>query len=328
MKFVIISSLISIASSLTYLEYSDSKGNIEQLKNELTYTDSTKAVELGKLLFYEKILSRDSSTSCSSCHQPQLAFTDGLSTSIGFRNQRGARNAPTLTNVKDHPILLLDGVNPTLESQVLVPFQEHKEFDLHILLGVERIKQIEKYVRLSKEAYNREPDAFVLTHSIATFERTLVGYDSPYDQFLAGNKEALSPSQIRGKRLFFETLYCGECHTGKNLTNYSLTNNGLYEVYADSGRMRLTEIEEDRAVFKVPTLRNVAITAPYMHNGSVPTLYEVIEHYSTGGKNHKNKSPIIKPFTLTQEEKHDLVNFLNAFTDTSFINHPNYYLSF
>ncbi|MBL4704353.1 MAG: c-type cytochrome [Flavobacteriales bacterium] len=277
-------------------------------------------VELGRFLFYEQLLSRDSSLSCGSCHMQNLAFTDGEKTSIGFKGQRISRNAPTLANAKDRTMLLLDGVNPSLEDQVLVPIAEHKEFDFHVLLIAERLKTIPKYVSLSQKAYHRLPDAYVITHSIAAFERTLISDNSAYDNYLRGDSLSLTASQYRGKDLFFNVLYCSECHTGPNLTNEGLSNNGLYLHYADSGRMRSSEKEIDRAIFRVPTLRNIMLTNPYMHDGGFSTIKDVIHHYSTGGKANPHKSEIIQPFNLTDEQTEDLIQFLHSLTDKSFIN--------
>ena len=281
-------------------------------------------VKLGKMLFYEKAMSRDSSLSCGSCHQQKLAFTDGLKTSKGFKGQFVKRNAPTLTNVKNQKSFLRDGVNPSLETQVLVPIQEHDEFDFHILLIAERLKMDSSYVRLSKLAFSRIPDPYVITHSIAAFERTLVSNNSPFDRYHKGDSLALSEPQLRGMDLFFNKLYCGDCHSGTDLTNHEFANNGLYLAYKDTGRMRLTRRERDRAVFKVPTLRNIGLTGPYMHNGNFTTLEEVIEHYRAGGKAHVNKSVIIQSFEITKEEKTDLIHFLQSLTDLDFVNNSAY----
>lgn len=292
---------------------------------QIEFTDTLSVqVALGKRLFYEKLMSRDSSLSCGSCHKQELAFTDGLPRSKGFKGQIVARNSPTLTNVKDQEFLLRDGVNPSLEAQVLVPVQEHDEFDFHILLIAERLKKDSAYVDMSKAAFGRLPDPYVITHSIAAFERTFVSNNTSYDRFVDGDSSAFNPITKRGYELFFNELYCGKCHNGPNLTNQSFTNNGLYKTYADSGRMRLTEKEKDRAIFKVPTLRNIGITFPYMHNGSVKSLEEVIDHYKNGGKGHKNQSSLIVPFELNEEDKKCLIAFLNSLTDSAFINNPAY----
>jgi cytochrome c peroxidase len=281
-------------------------------------------VRLGKHLFYDPILSRDSTVSCATCHHQDKAFTDGLEKSRGIRNRLVGRNSPTLTNVGNRTILLLDGVNPSLESQVGVPIQEHSEFDFNILLIVDRLNKSEQYVDWAKKGYGTEVNEFVVKNAIASFERTLISDNSDYDKFLNGNYAALDNSQKKGMELFFEELYCAKCHSGPDLTNERLTNNGLYTVYADSGRMRLTEKEVDRAVFKVPTLRNIAVTAPYMHDGSITSLEEVIKHYESGGKDHPNKAEDIVPFKLTNEERRNLIRFLEALTDKEFLNNPDF----
>ena len=277
-------------------------------------------VELGKKLFFDKILSRDSSLSCASCHIPQFAFSDRKKKAQGIRGQIVDRNTPTLTNVAYQDKFLLDGLNPSLEAQVNIPIHETKEFDFNILLVAERMKKNQDYVHLSMAAYGEEPSPRVITKAIASYERTLISANSPYDHYVFHAEEsALNASQKRGMNTFFEELYCAECHGGFNFTTGNLTNNGLYEHYADSGRMRLFGMEKDRAIFKVPTLRNIAITYPYMHDGSMANLEEVIRHYSSGGKAHQNKSKIIQPFDLTESKLHDLIAFLEALTDSSFL---------
>lgn len=281
-------------------------------------------IELGRQLFYDPTLSRDSSISCATCHKQKLAFTDGLTKSIGIRDQEVSRNSPTLTNVINRPYFLLDGVNPSLETQVLVPISEHKEFDFQVLLVIDRLNTISKYTELSEKGFGSEITTKILTSSIAAFERTLVSENSPYDHYLNGEKKALTRSQLRGKRIFFDKLYCAKCHCGSDFTNDALTNNGLYKVYADTGRMRLTRKEDDRSIFKVPTLRNIELTAPYMHDGSYSSLLDVIRHYKTGGKGHSNQSDIIQPFTLKKKEETDLINFLKSLTDHEFITNPDF----
>jgi len=283
-------------------------------------------VALGKRLFYDPVLSADSSRSCGSCHASHLAFSDSTPVSLGIKSRPGSRNTPTLANVAYQKNLLREGGVPTLEMQVLVPIQEHNEFDFNILLAAERLQKRPEYVAMAEKAYGREPDAFVITRSIAAFERTLLSGDAPYDQYaFQGKYNALSASEKRGLDLFqSERLNCSKCHEGFLFTNQDFTNNGLYEVYPDSGRIRLTGLESDRAVFKVPSLRNIALTTPYMHDGSLPTLDAVIDHYQTGGKPHPNKSPLLKPFNLTVQERVDLLAFLGSLTDQNFISNPEF----
>ncbi|MCB9328695.1 MAG: cytochrome-c peroxidase [Lewinellaceae bacterium] len=277
--------------------------------------------ELGKKLFYDPILSSDKSISCASCHLAENAFSDKVSVSQGVEARVGTRNAPSLANVAFHPYYLREGGVPTLEMQVLVPIQEHNEFDFNILLIAERMNQDVSYVEMALEAYDRIPDAFVITRAIATFERSLISGYSPYDKYENYNDQsALNENEIRGMNLFFsDRLQCSQCHSGFNFTNYSFENNGLYDEYSDSGRFRLTGKEEDFAKFKTPSLRNIALTAPYMHDGSMSTLDEVIDHYNTGGAENPQKSSLIKPLHLSESEKEDLKAFLNSLTDKTFI---------
>jgi cytochrome c peroxidase len=179
---------------------------------------------------------------------------------------------------------------------------------------------------MSRDAYNRLPDPFVITRALATFERTLVSGNAPVDLYQNGNKSALSESQIRGMNLFYSNqTNCSSCHGGFNFTNHDFENNGLYVDYPDNGRERLTNNPADRALFKTPSLRNVALTPPYMHDGSISTLKDVIEHYNSGGHSHPNKSALIKPLNLTAEEKEDLIHFLESLTDQTFVSNPAFY---
>jgi cytochrome c peroxidase len=278
---------------------------------------------LGKQLFFDPVLSRDSSISCASCHLPQFAFSDTVAFSPGVAGAPGVRNSPSLANIAYHPYFTREGGVPTLEMQILVPIQEHNEFDFHILLIAERLQQDNAYRQMSWEAYEREPDAFVITRALSVFERSLLSGNSPYDQFANGKNKALTAPEKRGMELFFsEKTQCASCHGGFNFTHYAFENNGLYEDYPDPGRFRLTGKPEDRARFKVPSLRNVGLTAPYMHDGSLPSLEAVVAHYDQGGKNHPHKSPLVRPLGLTPKERDDLVAFLRSLTDYEFVQNP------
>ncbi|MBP8086619.1 MAG: cytochrome-c peroxidase [Saprospiraceae bacterium] len=280
--------------------------------------------ELGKKLFYDPVMSVAGTISCASCHKPGLAFSDHTPVSFGVEDRLGTRNAPSLANVAYQPYFLREGGVPTLEMQVLVPIQEHNEFDFNIVLLAEKLNTDTTYVKMAMNAYNRAPDAFVITRAIACFERSLLSGNSPYDQYIKNNNtNAMTDAQIRGMNLFFsERTNCSTCHSGFNFTNYAFENNGLYIQYADIGRMRLTLKEEDRALFKVPGLRNIEMTGPYMHDGSIQTLQQVIDHYQSGGMDHPHKNPILKPLDLTTPEQKDLIEFLKALTDDTFLTNP------
>jgi cytochrome c peroxidase len=277
--------------------------------------------ELGKKLFYDPVLSVDSSISCANCHKQELAFADDVVFSDGVMGRPGTRNSPSLANIGYHPYFTREGGIATLEAQVLVPIQEHNEFDFNIVLIMERLLQDSLYIQMSQQAYDREPDPFVITRAIATFERSLISGNSPYDRFVfQEDKRALDREEKAGMELFFsERLGCSSCHGGFNFSNYAFENNGLYEDYADPGRFRLTHDPADSARFKVPSLRNVALTAPYMHDGSMVDLETVIAHYESGGKTHIHKSEMIKAFSLSNKEKQELIAFLYSLTDQEFV---------
>lgn len=281
---------------------------------------------LGKRLFFDPSLSADGKISCASCHHPGKAFSDTVAVSPGSGGNLGTRNSPTLTNVGYHPYFMREGGVPTLEMQVLVPVEEHAEFNHHILKISEKLAADAEYQKLAIKAYNREISPFVITRAIANFERTIISGNSPYDQYhYHGKTLALSKEAEAGMALFFSNkTNCSVCHAGFNFTDYSFQNNGLYETYTDPGRARLTGKPSDIALFKVPTLRNVAVTGPYMHDGSINHLSDVIEHYNTGGKNHVHKSPLIRPLGLTTLEKKQLTRFLESLTDTHFLNNRHF----
>ena len=270
-------------------------------------------INLGKKLFYDPILSRDSSISCNSCHLQEFAFTDANPTSIGIAGRLGKRNAMSLANVAYANFLQRESGVPTLEMQVLVPIQEHNEMDFNIVAVAEKMNEDPNYRKLSYDAYGKLPDAFVITRAIAAFERTFLSGNSKYDT------NQLSESEQRGMALFFsDSLACSSCHGTFLFTNQQPKNNGLYAQYTDSGRYILTGLQEDIGRFKTPTLRNIELTSPYMHDGSLSSLEEVIAHYESGGMNHVNQSAMLKGFTLTETEREELIVFLNSLTDYEF----------
>ncbi len=285
--------------------------------NELTI----ERVELGKRLFYETALSIDSTVSCSTCHLQQLAFSDGKTKSLGVKDSLGARNAPALINLAYDKFFFHDGGVTSLETQAMSPILNHAEMAFGIHEAGERLAKNSDYQKRSQAAYNREMSAYVIVRALAAFQRTLISGNSPFDQFYYQNDSiALTKSQQRGWTVFNEKGNCINCHSGFNFTNFGFANNGLYQVFKDRGRSRISLKKEDEGKFKIPTLRNIQLTSPYMHDGSLPTLESVIEHYDSGGKQHENQSEFVKKLNLTKQEKADLVNFLHSLTDTSFIN--------
>jgi cytochrome c peroxidase len=275
---------------------------------------------LGKALFYEKQLSLDSSVSCASCHSQQFGFSDNVALSKGFKQRLGNRNSPSIINVAYHPYFTREGGVPSLEMQVLVPIQEHNEFNNNILDIAKRLSSNQNLQNLSFLAYNRPLDFYVIPRALATFERSLISGNSKFDQYKKGTI-SLTEEEQKGMNLFFsDRTNCSDCHSGFNFTNYQFENNGLYETYNDPGRKRLTGLDSDLAKFKVPSLRNIEVTAPYMYDGSLPDLEAVINHYNSGGKQHPNKSEKIKSLQLSQDEKKQIIAFLKTLTDVSFLN--------
>lgn len=282
----------------------------------------TKArIELGRKLFYEPLLSSDTTVSCGKCHQLSKGLTDGLPISMGVDDVLGLRNAPTLTNIGYSPRFFHDGGVETLELQSQQPIFSEEEMNFTIAGFLERIADDEEYKRMFHEAYDREPDAFGISRAIASFERTFISGNSRFDKYeYQQEQQALSPSELRGRDLFFSSrTECSSCHVPPLFTNFEYENVGLYINYADSGRARISHLKEDKGKFKVPTLRNVELTGPYMHNGSMSTLEEVVEHFNNGGVGHPNQSDKLKPLNLTPQEQTDLVAFLKSLTDSSFI---------
>lgn len=282
-------------------------------------------IDLGKKLFYDTALSVDSTISCGSCHKAGLAFSDDVSISEGVFGRLGFRNSPSLANVAYYPLMLKDGGNPNLETQPYVPIETHFEMDFNMVLLVNRLNENVEYVTEFKNVFGKAPDPFGITRALAAFERTLISGNSPYDKYTyQGKTNALTTSQKAGMDLFFSPeLNCSSCHGDFLLTDNTFQNNGYFSDYSvDSGRARITLLSEDVGKFRVPTLRNIALTAPYMHDGSVETLEEIIEQYMSGGSGHENQSELIKSFNLTVTEKSDIINFLNALTDEDFISDP------
>ncbi len=282
-------------------------------------------IDLGKKLFYDPALSVDYSISCSSCHNSDLAFSDNVSISEGVFGGLGFRNTPSLANVAYYPVMLKDGGNPTLETQPYVPIETDVEMDFNMVLLVNRLNENIEYIDAFNNVFGKAPDPAGITRALAAFERTFISGNSAYDQYTYQVKtNALNDSEKRGMDLFFsKELNCNSCHSGFLFTNNTFQNDGFFSDYsADSGRARISLLTTDVGKFRVPTLRNIALSAPYMHDGSVATLEQVIDGYSLGGSGHINQSALIKPFTLNTEQKNDLMHFLSTLTDQNFIENP------
>lgn len=281
--------------------------------------------QLGKRLFFDVRLSRTHEISCSSCHQQQHAFADPNTVSQGVEGRMGTRNAPGLANLAWGVSFFWDGRSPTLEDQVGRPIEDAREMDASLPDIVAELRDDADYSASFVAAYGSEPSELSLRQALASFVRTLVSGSSPYDRFLRGDEDALSAAAQRGKALFFdERGDCFHCHSPGMLTNEGFFNNGTFEEGGDVGREDVTVRPGDRGKFKVPGLRNVAVTAPYMHDGSLSTLEEVIEQYAAGGRGHPTTDPLIKRLSLSKSDKRDLLAFLEALTDDAFLSDPRF----
>ncbi|GAB5418891.1 MAG: cytochrome c peroxidase [Crocinitomicaceae bacterium] len=272
----------------------------------------------GRALFFDLRLSSDRSISCASCHKPELAFTDGKVKSEGVGGKLSFRNAPTLLNVKHNTSFMFDAHVKSLEEQAIVPIQDSNEMNLPMGDLVARLNEVPHYVRAARELYHRDLDAWVITRALAAFQKTLTSDSSAFDQYLNGERE-LSSEEKRGWQLFND-LNCIECHSLPHFTNYQALNNGLYTDYMDDpGKFRIAGDSNMMGAFKVPTLRNITLTAPYMHDGSIATLEQVIDHYIKGGAGGMYQDSRIRKRAISEVEKKYLITFLNALTDTSYM---------
>ncbi|MGQ9818732.1 MAG: cytochrome-c peroxidase [Candidatus Kapaibacteriales bacterium] len=289
---------------------------------------STIKFELGRRLFYEKILVKDSTfKSCSHCLKQDYNFQDNQPNSCGLNNLPEFRNTMSLTNVAYFDKIFWDGRGKKIEQPAYRSLFLPYIFGLDTLELQKRLKNHPLYPKLFKEAFgpNAEPTAYLTSLAISTFVRCLVSGNSPYDKYMRGDTNALTESQKRGMKLFFsERTRCSICHSGFLFTDLKFHNTGLKTHYFDFGREYVTKNYNDRGKFLTPSLRNVEVSAPYMHDGTFWTLEEVIENYNLGGKPFFNKDSLIKQLNLTKQEKLDLVNFLKALTDWEFLKNPDF----
>lgn len=278
---------------------------------------------LGRKLFFDPVLSRDGTISCASCHRPERAFADDRPFSLGVGGAVGTRNTPTVMNSSGRTALFWDGRAETLEDQAIGPIENPVEMALPIAEAVARLNAIEDYRELFQRAYQSEATPRTIGRALAAFQKTLDTVDSPYDRYAFGDDAAMSEAARRGRLLFIGKGRCADCHAGEDFTSDRFRNIGLFdgEQLTDPGRAAITGNEADAGLFKVPTLRNVALTAPYMHNGMFSTLREVIDYYDQPDRfvpKALNRDASIVTLSLTEQEKQDLEAFLQALTDDRF----------
>jgi cytochrome c peroxidase len=271
-------------------------------------------VQLGRKLFFDPILSADGTVACASCHDPAHGFAGIAPQALGIRGQRHTRNAPSLFNRAYGAAFFWDGREKTLEAQALRPIENPIEMGESVPQAIERLRKSKEYPGLFQKAFADGLTAHNLARAIASFERVLLLGDSPVDHFRAGEISALSEHERHGLWLYESRAGCWRCHSGANFTDEGFHNTGVSwgREPLDVGRSVVTKKEEDRGRFKTPTLRGAALTAPYMHDGSLATLEDVVAFYNRGGGKNPHLDAAINPLNLTTDEMKDLVAFLKA----------------
>jgi cytochrome c peroxidase len=301
-------------------------------------------VSLGQKLYFDARLSADDRVSCATCHDPAKGFADGQPVAVGISGKKGARNSPTSLNSAYNDLQFWDGRAPTLEEQSKGPLINPVEMGMpsHDAITA-KLQKIPEYPPLFKEAFGSDQMTIDnVARAVASFERTLISFSSPFDRFIAGDKSAMSASAQRGWALFNEKARCNNCHgyvaslptfsdnkfhnigVAMHAANFAelarkaaqspLSDLAHAAAYSELGRFLVTKQEKDIGAFKTPGLRNVALTAPYMHDGSQRTLEEVIDFYDKGGENNPYLDGGMRPLKLTPEERADLVEFLKTLT--------------
>lgn len=296
-------------------------------------------VELGRYLFYDPILSSDYSVSCATCHEQSFAFADNDQFSFGIDGQLTARNSMPLFNLAWNEAFFWDGRAKTIEEQVFFPVRDHKEMNLSWTEAEKRIRKSRFYRKKFKEAFGSSTiDSVLIAKAIAQFERSLISSNSKYDQALRGeaylSKDEYDGFVLMNDQSMANCLHCHPTDANALATTGKFSNNGLQNAtspsdYSDKGRFDHTRQDKDVGLFKIPSLRNVAVTAPYMHDGRFKTLEEVLDFYSEGVNKSYNVDPKMTTahvggVQLTAEEKRKIICFLNALTDSTFLTNPQY----
>lgn len=326
MVIVVVLAVLRTPYPLSYPAYFGNRINTTA-DNPLT----VEGVALGRRLFYERRLSANNTISCGTCHVQNRAFTDGRRFSLGYDGTPTRRNSMSLANVLWTRHFFWDGRAASLEAQAVTPLTDAHEMGQSLDSSVRKLSAVPAYASLFSAAFgSAEITPERIVRAIGQFERTLISADAPYDRYLHG-EGSLSLRERRGYTLFFGRAGCGNCHGGPRIVTETYHNNGLDIEPVDSGRQGVTGMGYDRGRFRVVSLRNIALTAPYMHDGRFGTLAEVIDHYSE----HVAASPTLSPtlqdtgrkpilLHLSVAEKADLIAFLNTLTDSTFITDPRF----
>jgi cytochrome c peroxidase len=326
---------------LVALPLISSAAHLESLKSVPVPADNPQTldkIELGRKLFFDRRLSGDGTMSCVTCHDPGTGYTDGLAISLSYPTTKNWRNSPSLVNVAYNTSLFWDGRAQSLEQQALFPMMSAFEMNQNLDYLEEELKGVPEYVDAFQRVFGGEINRERIAMALAAFQRTLISNNAPVDRFLDNEGNALTPEQKSGYEIFIGKGKCVQCHSGANFTDNKFYNLGVpenpalvndprvaatmrftakvsgYKEYRslteDPGRYLVTKEKKDWKAFKTPGLRELALTAPYMHNGVFETMDEVIEFFNKGGGDDRNKSQLLAPLGLTDEEKRALKAFL------------------
>ncbi len=277
-------------------------------------------IELGKTLFFDPRLSGDGTIACASCHSPMFGWSDGLPTGKGFQGQVLNRASPTIVNTAFNSIQMWDGRKRSLEDQALGPMETSAEMNMDLRKLFSFLKSSQRYRELFARAYPGEPiGGDTVAKAIASYERTIVSNDSPFDRWVKGDANAMTPAQVDGFKVFVDKDKgnCAACHQGGNFTDNGFHNLGLASYgkkNPDMGRYAQLPLKMMKGAFKTPTLRDIDRTAPYFHDGSAKTLEEVVAHYVDGGHVKKDLDPNMKPLKISKRDERSLVAFMHALT--------------
>jgi len=335
--FIFLSFLISCQKKEKDVEEKNPKLTVVSLKypnyfpdtkyNLKSYPLTKEGIELGKMLFYDPILSGDSTIACASCHLQKNAFSDSPKRfSNGVNGKQSQRNSFALFNLIFYPYFFADGGVTHFDFIALAPMDNDREMNIELKEFIKKLNEHPIYSKKFQEVFQVEKiTTKEFLYAINQFLSTLISANSDYDKYLQGAKNALSSDALEGLKIFEQK--CQSCHKAPLFTDFSFRNIGLDNLSKDMGRMRITTKENDRGKFKVPSLRNLTLTAPYMQDGRFQTLEEVLNFYDTGVKNSPNLDPLLKQnkklgIPLSPKEKEYLLAFLKGLEDKEFTNNP------
>ena len=333
--------LIIIVLFISLLPFTGRAENIEPIPPLPGFPENPmtpEKIELGKKLFFDRRLSGDGTMSCAVCHNPDTGYSDGLAISLSYPTTKNWRNSPTLINIGYNSIFFMDGRAKTLEEQSLFPIMSNFEMNQNLDFLEEELKEVPEYVETFRKVFGGEINRERIAMAIAAFQRTIISKGAPVDGYLKGDSNALTQEQKKGYEIFTGKGRCVKCHNGPNLTDNRFYNLGVpedeevtndprvavtrrftakvsgYKAYRtlneDPGRYLVTKDRKDWKAFKTPTLREIALTGPYMHNGIFDTIDEVIEFFDKGGGHDQNRTPELKALKLNDDEKAALKAFL------------------